>query len=75
MRKIQHDLKWGISKYYSDKGMISLINLTKMDIILAKKLYEKFPFEIYCLDGDLLEDIERFPTIEEAEKTIKKLLD
>ena len=76
MRKIEHEANWGIAKYYSDKGMISLINLVKsFDSNYLQKIYEKYPYEIYCLDGNLLEDVERFSSIELAEKRIKELLD
>lgn len=32
-------------------------------------------FEIYCIEGDLFYDIERYSTLEEAEDRIKELLD
>jgi len=50
--------------YSSKKGKISLIFL--------KKYYNCW--EIYCLEGDIFEDCERFPTKKEAEKRIKELL-
>ncbi len=31
-------------------------------------------FEIYCIAGDLFDDIERYDTLQEAEKRIKELL-
>lgn len=54
--------------YESDKGRISLISLPnylRLDEIL---------WEIYCLDGNLFEDVERFKTKKEAVKRIKELL-
>ena len=51
----------------SPKGEISLIELTN-------DLYGDFRWEIYCLEGDLFEDVKRFKTKEEAERQIIKLL-
>jgi hypothetical protein len=53
----------------SHKGKISLISLPNyfMD---GKTLWE-----IYCLSGNLFEDVERFDTKEEAEKRIEELLE
>lgn len=54
--------------YSSEKGSISLIEL--------KDYFEKGDnfWEIYCLSGNLFDDVERFKTKKEAEKTIKKYL-
>ena len=52
-------------RYRSPKGLISLSPPTH---------YTMGCWEIYCLEGDLFEDIERFDTKEEAEARIKKLL-
>lgn len=50
---------------YSDKGMISLIE---------PAMHTMNMWEIYSLDGDLFEDIERFETELEAEKRCEELL-
>jgi hypothetical protein len=54
--------------YSSNKGKISLIQLIGY-------LYEGQPWEIYCLEGNLFEDTERFETKEQAEIRIKEVLD
>ena len=53
------------NRYTSPKGEISLLSpcYATMDM-----------FEIYCIDGDLFEDIERYETIQDAEIRISKLL-
>jgi len=55
--------------FSSEKGKISLIRL--------KKYYsEKVSFwEIYCLEGNLFEDTERFKIKVKAVKRIKELLE
>jgi hypothetical protein len=54
--------------YFSnERGTISLIKLRNC-------LYEEAPYEIYCLEGELFEDIERFSTIIGAIDRIKKEL-
>lgn len=55
--------------YSSDKGKISLVEL--------KNYYRdgKDLWEIYSLEGELFEDVDRFSSKEEAEVEIKKLLD
>jgi len=55
--------------YESEKGKISLISLPDY-IVKGKKLWE-----IYCLKGNLFEDVERFDSKKKAEKQIKKYLD
>ena len=50
--------------YSSKKGEISLIYLK----------HHYHCYEIWCLKGHLLEDVERFATKKEAEKEIKELL-
>ncbi len=52
-------------RYKSDKGEISCVHpcMATMDL-----------YEIYCIKGDLFEDIERFDTLEEAEARINELL-
>jgi hypothetical protein len=54
--------------YSSKKGKISLI-------LLKKYFCGIDTWEIYCLKGDLFEDVERFDTKEEAEKRIREILD
>jgi len=53
-------------RYSNDNGIISLVHpcFGTMDM-----------FEIYCIEGDLFHDIERFHTLIEAEDIIKELLD
>lgn len=53
--------------YESDKGEISLIKLNAI-------IRSGFLWEIYCVDGNLFEDVERFDTKKEAEKRIYQLL-
>jgi len=50
----------------SEKGTISLISFVRF--------YEDAPWEIYCLEGNLFDDINRFKTKQEAMKVIKDLL-
>lgn len=54
--------------YKSEKGEISLV--------LLKNYFKKGEnfWEIYCLEGKLFQDVERFGTKKEAEKQIKKYL-
>lgn len=52
-------------RYISELGEISMLN----------PCYATFnSYEIYCIEGDLFEDIERYKTIEEAEDRINELL-
>mgnify|MGYP003394976998 CR=1 FL=1 len=53
-------------RYTSIKGEISLLypSWATMDM-----------YEIYCIKGNLFEDIERFETLKEAEERIIKLLE
>lgn len=53
-------------RYKSEKGIISLVHpcMATMDA-----------YEIYCIEGDLFEDIERFETLNEAEERISQLLE
>jgi hypothetical protein len=56
--------------FSSEKGVISLILLKNYS------LFDKQDFwEIYCLEGNLFEDTERFDTKEEAIKRIKEFLE
>ena len=50
--------------YSSDKGKISMV-LLKNYFLDGRDFWE-----IYCLEGDLFEGVERFDTIEEAEQRI-----
>ncbi len=52
-------------RYRTKKGEISLVYLVS---------FTGHQYEIYCIDGDLFEDIERYETKEEAEERIKGLL-
>ena len=56
------------SRYKSKKGVISLITVPSLD------RRGKIDWEIYCLEGDLFEDKELYPTKPEAEKRIQELL-
>tara|TARA_S200002703_G_scaffold81197_1_gene70073 strand:- start:1426 stop:1671 length:246 start_codon:yes stop_codon:yes gene_type:complete len=51
--------------YSTDKGRISLLSP-------CRATFDSF--EIYCLEGYLFDDIERYDTLEEAEARIKELL-
>ena len=53
------------NRYKTEKGEISLLQP-------CKATFESY--EIYCIDGDLFDDIERYPSLEDAEKRIKELL-
>jgi hypothetical protein len=57
---------FGVShRYKNDEGEISLITPSRM----SNGFYE-----IYCIKGELFDDIERFDTLEEAENRIEELL-
>ena len=56
--------------YSSDKGEISLVQFYP-----RKQFYHPFNWEIYCLKGNLFNDIQRFTTKKEAEKYIFGLLE
>lgn len=53
-------------RYKNEKGEISCVHpcLATMDL-----------YEIYCIKGDLFEDIERYDTLNEAEERISELLE
>jgi hypothetical protein len=52
-------------RYKTNKGEISLVY----------PCYSTFnSYEIYCIEGSLFEDIERYKTLEEAESRINGLL-
>jgi len=53
-------------RYKTEKGEISLIHPVH---------YTNNRYEIFCIEGDLFEDVERFDTLEEAEERIKSLLE
>ena len=59
------DLLNDSNRYITDKGEISLITPCRATMNC---------FEIFCIKGDLFEDIERFETIEQAETRIYELL-
>jgi len=63
--------------YTTDKGQISLVQLYgyPMGIKNEKEQWESFMWEIYCLKGDLFNDVERFLTKKEAVARIKELFD
>ena len=52
-------------RYKTSKGEISL---------LFPSWVTQHLFEIFCIDGDLFEDIERYDSLEEAEERINQLL-
>ena len=57
--------QWFLS---SPKGKISLI-------CLPRKYYKDCPWEIYSIEGNLFEDVERFSSHEQAVKKAKEYLD
>lgn len=70
IEKVKRDELFGIlpdtsTIYSTEKGEISLLSPCKATF---------YNFEIYCLEGYLFDDIERYNTLEEAEARIKELL-
>lgn len=59
------DLVGDSHRYETEKGIISLVYPCYATLN---------QYEIYCIEGDLFEDIERFDSLEEAEARIKELL-
>lgn len=59
------DLVGSSHRYKTEKGEISLLypSFATMEL-----------YEIFCIEGELFEDIERFDTLEEAEQRIRELL-
>lgn len=55
-----------LTRYRSHKGLISLA---------PPAFFTMAKYEIYCLEGNLFEDIERYGTLQEAEARIVKLLE
>lgn len=51
--------------YTTDLGSISMI---------PPSYVSNHSYEIYCLEGDLFDDIERFKTLEAAEERVNNLL-
>lgn len=51
--------------YSTDKGEISMLTPCRATF---------YNFEIYCTEGYLFDDIERYVTLEDAEARIKELL-
>jgi len=69
MEQFTIDLKPGFSpshRYKTDKGEISMVYPCSDTM---------FEYEIFCIQGDLFDDIERYETIEESENRIKELLE
>ena len=58
---------WFQTIFKSDKGEISLVHLG------FNKLYNK-PWEIFCLNGNLFDDVERFDTLIDGIEKIKYYL-
>ncbi len=54
------------NQYETSKGKISMLTPCKATMDM---------FEIYCLEGDLFEDIERFSGLEDVEARISELLE
>lgn len=52
-------------RYKTDKGEISLLYPSYATMNM---------YEIYCITGNLFEDIERYKSLEESEKRIHELL-
>jgi hypothetical protein len=52
-------------RYKTDKGEISLVYPSMLTFDL---------YEIYCTEGDLFDDTERYNSIEDAEERIESLL-
>ena len=55
--------------YASEKGRISLVEL-----LYTVTTSSEEHWEIYCLEGDLFEDVERFKTKKQAETRIWELI-
>jgi hypothetical protein len=57
---------WGEShRYETDKGIISMVF----------PCFANFEtYEIYCIKGELFRDVERYDTLEDAEKRIVELI-
>ena len=53
------------NRYKTDKGEISLVYPCKVTMDR---------YEIYCISGDLFDDVERYDTLDEAETRITELL-
>lgn len=53
------------NRYKTEKGEISLLEPCMVTMGM---------YEIYCIEGDLFDDIERYDTLEEAEERISILL-
>ena len=52
-------------RYKTSKGEISMVPPCQMTLDT---------FEIFCIEGDLFEEIERYDTLEKAEQRIEDLL-
>jgi len=53
------------NRYSNEKGLISLIEPCRATMNT---------YEIYCLEGDLFEDVERFDSLDAAEAAIRSYL-
>ena len=53
------------NRYKTEKGEISMLTPCRATFNT---------YEIYCIEGDLFDDIERYDTLEEAEARINELL-
>ena len=54
------------NRYKTDKGIISMLTPCRATM---------GTYEIYCIEGDLFEDVERYDTLEEVEARINELLE
>lgn len=52
-------------RYETDKGIISLVHPCDMTFM---------SYEIFCIEGNLFDDIERYETLEMAEERILNLI-
>jgi hypothetical protein len=52
-------------RYKNDKGEISLLYPSRATM---------GDFEIFCIEGDLFDDVERYNSLQEAEQRISELL-
>ena len=77
-RKNGHAIKKHFGKwhyiYSSKRGKVSLVKLYDLIPFFESKPKKNYFWEIYCLEGDLFDDVERFDTKKEAVKRIKKLI-
>lgn len=75
--KTKEKFSWGVDGwvkkyqyiYTKDKNKISLVKL-KVGLMTS----DSWMWEIYCLEGNLFEDVRRFTTKKQASDEIKELL-